>query len=158
MAARYWSTRFNIDGLLRHNSAGKVCKSYVQVFRSGSIEAVDSSLLTSFDSGKLFPYKRFAMELKRSLEGYLAALEAMLIDPPVFVMLSLLGVRGYYIPAPTGDMVEEFDRDDLLLPDVLVEERPIDLDLLVRPVLDTLWQASGWERCVLYTEQGKLQV
>ena len=40
--------------------------------------------------------------------------------------------------------VNKMDEDVLLAPEVLVEQEETDLKCLLRPALDTLWQASGW--------------
>lgn len=58
-----------------------------------------------------------------------------------------LGVEGYFIAGAYGHRQDSFDRDKLLLPDLLLEDFSNDLDALFKPAFDALWQASGWERC-----------
>jgi hypothetical protein len=48
-----------------------------------------------------------------------------------------------------------FDRDTLLLPDILVEDLGEDVGRLFRPAFDAVWQASGWSRCHHYDAEGK---
>lgn len=147
-----WDRRYNFDGFLCHNTRDKLCHSYVQVFRSGAVEAVDARILVNRDGDKLFPAPAVARQLMQAVQNYLAALSAVEVDPPVFVMVSLLGVNGYYITGAYEDTEEAFDRDALLLPDVLVEELPVDPARLLRPVFDAIWQASGWSRCHHYDD------
>ena len=49
------------------------------------------------------------------------------------------------------------DRPNLILPDVLIEQLAAvtDPDEIARPLLDTLWQAFGGDRCMLYTPEGR---
>jgi hypothetical protein len=152
-----WDKRFNFDGYLTHNtdSASKVCHSYVQFFRSGAIEAVDSRILINGDGGKSFPARPVEDELMTALKEYLPAYKALGVEPPVVVMVSLLGVRGYYISAGQfRDARGDFDRDVLLLPDLLIEDLSVSVELLLKPAFDAMWQASGWRRCFNYDEKG----
>jgi hypothetical protein len=149
-----WDRRYNFDGFLCHNTRDNVCHSYVQVFRSGAVEAVDARILVNRDGGRLFPAPAVARQLMQAVQSYLDALNAVEADPPVFVMVSLLHVNGYYITGAHEETQEAFDRDALLLPDVLVEELPVDPAWLLRPVFDAIWQASGWSRCHHYDEGG----
>ncbi len=64
-------------------------------------------------------------------------------------MLTLLGVRDLAVgvrPDWMGPHGTAIDRDTLFLPDVLVEDLSQPPDVILRPVLDALWQASGEER------------
>lgn len=81
-------------------------------------------------------------------------LKGLDVQPPVVVMVTLLGVRGFYIAGRDGDTWAAFDRDDLLLPDQLVEDLDADVNSILRPVFDAMWQASGWLRCYSYDEEG----
>ena len=47
-----------------------------------------------------------------------------------------------------------FDRDSLLLPDLLIDDLAVDLPSLLKPAFDAMWQASGWSRCLDYGEEG----
>jgi len=49
------------------------------------------------------------------------------------------------------------DREDVLIPELLVENYPPDLDAiskLLRPIFDMMWNASGGERSYNYDENG----
>lgn len=149
-----WDGRYNFDGYLCHNTRDKVCHSYAQVFRNGAVEAVDDRILVNRNGDKLFPAPAVARELMKAVGSYFAVLKIVEIAPPVFVMASLLGVEGYFITGHHGDTEEVFDRDTLLLPDLLVEELPADPPRLLRPAFDALWQASGWSHCFYYDDGG----
>lgn len=77
---------------------------------------------------------------------------------PMVAMVSLLGVKGSTLPPSWRHDVSDGDytieRDDLLLPDVLVNRYDADLPALLRPAFDALWQAIGMPRSLCYDEHG----
>jgi hypothetical protein len=142
LASPSWDTRFNFDGLLTFNTR---LSSYVQLFRSGAIEAIDTELLTPFG-----PYGDFvstgAFE-KRTLEGvalYVEFQKRLGLTPPFFVLISFLGVRGF--KASTGPSTlsgYSIDRDSLILPDVMIESLDSPIAQVLKPVFDTVAQSAG---------------
>ncbi len=152
-----WDFRYNIDGFLCHNTRGnpKVCRSYVQIFRSGAIESVDAGILVGRnDEDRLFPAPAVERELIDGIRSYLAAYSDIGVGTPIVLMVTLVGVKDYYILGPEYDDQERFDRDTLFLPDILVETFGIDVGKILRPLFDAMWQASGWPRCHDYDRDG----
>ncbi len=90
------------------------------------------------------------------MQNYLAAYKVVEVEPPIVVMVSLLGVLGYYIEAGQfRDVRASIDRDNLFLPDLMIEDLSANVESLLKPVFDAIWQASGWRRCFNYDETGK---
>jgi hypothetical protein len=149
--------RYNLDGLLSWDSQSEREPhfAYAQAFRNGAVEYVDTWTLGGDLQGVL-PANRIEESLIRGLRDYLRIMSGLDILPPLVVMASLLGVRGYRIvqnkPLATCPPI---DRDDLLLPDVMIEEMGDEADRLLRPAFDALWQAAGWRESANYNEQGK---
>src|SRR5581483_11768926 len=89
--------------------------------RNGVIECVEGGnvLRAGFVERPLLNFNSVEEMFVRSLREYYALFELMDIEPPIFALLSLLGVKGYGIT--TGGFPQrvprQFDRDDLLLPD-----------------------------------------
>jgi hypothetical protein len=153
-----WDSRYNFDGYLCHNTKEKprICHSYAQFLRSGAIEAVDARILINDNGDRLFPAPAVERELIEAVERYLTIYKALQIEPPIVLMVSLLGVRAYYITGGAfRDLQGSFDRDSLLLPDLLIEDLAADLPSLFKPAFDAMWQASGWSRCFDYNGEGK---
>ena len=70
-------------------------------------------------------------------------------------MLSLLGVKGYKIPErDLYDEGEAIDREDVILPEIVVEKYEIEPAAELRPLLDTLWNAAGFQRSFNYLGDG----
>lgn len=125
--------RLNLDGFVR-SSIGR--DTYTLVFRTGAMEAVDTYFLRE---GRI-PFPVFEFEVARSTKAYLSLLTELGVEPPILVMLALLRVRGLQVfdEHLRKTIGSGFDRDNVLLPDVLVEELPCDVPKLLKPVFDTM--------------------
>mgnify|MGYP003803067597 FL=1 len=151
--------RYNFDGLLTYDDRG----SYTQAFVSGIIEAVDSFVLSDQaddpDSEKVIPSLRFEETILEALPKYTCIQERLGVEPPVFVMLSLLGVKGRLMQVDTPDFSGvrdvQIDRDALLVPEIMVESFEYSPQEVLRPAFDAVWRAAGWERSMNYDEEGR---
>ena len=107
---------------------------------------------------KFVPSLRLEEDVIDSVKSYSSALELLGVARPYVVMLSLIGVHGYRLA--TGEYRSRsktlsFDRDNLILPDVLLDEGDVSVEEILRPMFDALWNASGYARCSHYTPDGK---
>lgn len=143
IASPSWDTRFNFDGLLSFNSR---TNNYVQLFRSGAMEAIDTTLLTLYD-----PYPDFVSitELKKRITAAVLRCIKLQIElgllPPAVVMVTLLGVKGFKAinRFPTFGSYS-IDHDTLILPDVMIESLESSLfEQILRPIFDTVAQSAG---------------
>jgi len=84
------------------------------------------------------------------------------VQPPVFVMLSLLSVKGYRI-AYGGPWVDEedfdaIDRDSLIVPEVMIDNLDLSregIQRAMKQVFDPIWNACGFEGSRLYDSEGR---
>jgi hypothetical protein len=150
--------RYNFDGLLTYDDRG----SYTQVFVSGIVEAVDSVILgdRSKDLGeKTIASLRYESALLEALPRYTAMMERLGVEPPVFVMVSLIGVKGRSIlvstPEFSGNKDVKIDRDALLVPEIMMESFGGKAEEILRPAFAAVWRAGGWERSMNYDEEGR---
>jgi len=137
---RGFDFRHNFDGFLTHTwRVQQTSKSsYVQVFRNGIIEAVDADILRPYQDVRNIPNDTFGI-LLHALRRYLSVQEQLGVEPPLFVMLSLLGVSGYTMDVRSHPI----DRDALLIPENVVESFECDLAEVMRPIFDAVWNAAG---------------
>jgi hypothetical protein len=154
------SHRINFDGVVNfcYDSNPALCNSYVQGFRAGTIEAVDTNLFVEENGKKTIPSTTFERDLIAAVDKYLKFQEALGIVPPIFVMITLLDVRGYSLGIKRdsrASTINPIDRDVLLLPEMIVEEYKNNTAGLLRPAFDAVWQASGFLRSGNYDENGK---
>jgi len=157
-------TRFNLDGLLAvaeaSSKAGKRSEAYCQVFRTGAIESVNAWMLMPRSGEKFVLSLRLEEDVIDSVKSYSSALELLGVARPYVVMLSLIGVHGYRLATGSDKcnsrpQTLSFDRDNLILPDVLIDESDLPVEELLQPVFDALWNASGYVRCLHYSRNGK---
>jgi hypothetical protein len=139
--------RFNFDGFIvsaRGPEKGRY-RGYLQVFRSGVIEAVDTGLLSHSDvSTRPYVPSSFLEEKIIAAVGlYSAFLKQAGAEPPVIVMVSLLGVRRYQLAQSEGILSEPIDRNDLIVPEIVLEDLENDIGAQLRPIFDAIWQAAG---------------
>jgi hypothetical protein len=152
-----WGGRYNFDGYLVTSPQSK---SYVQVFRSGSIEAADRAML-----GERIPeaYKSqlpsVALEqtIIDAFERYLELEKRLFTSPPIFLAVTLLNVKGFkmssnFLNPFAGN--EGIEQEMLALPEVVVEDYEVDVGNLLQTPFDSLWQACGVEKSPNYDALG----
>lgn len=87
--------RHNIDGFLTFT--GNRC-SYLQVFRNGIIESVDSHVLLDNGQGqRRIRIDHFEHWLMFFIEKYLSLQKDIGIQPPLFILLSLFGLDDFHL-------------------------------------------------------------
>jgi len=149
-----WNHRYNFEGYLNFNESN----SYVQLFRNGAIEAVEAWMLAEREGKKLIPGSGFEREIITSLYKYLKIENELGILPPIFVMLSIIGIKDYKIYAGEGyffSYKQPIDRDVLILPEAVIESYEVDIAEALRNSFDALWQAADWECSINYDDNGK---
>ncbi|KPD08512.1 hypothetical protein AM501_09485 [Aneurinibacillus migulanus] len=74
----------------------------------------------------------------KGIRTYLTAYELMEVEPPFFVMLSLLNVKGYRISRREDILINDIpiDRQHLIIPEVVIEESFPNVEQLMRPIID----------------------
>lgn len=161
------TTRWNIDGLLTFEKLPNedAATAYSQLFRNGIYEGIDAGMITGeiHDQYKA-PYL-YGQWLEDKLNGELAnsleVLRRIGVQPPMAVLVTLIGVNGYLMIAGErffGHSSQQIDRDILLLPDIVLDAHIQDyrdqLPRLMRPVVDAFWQAGGWPGSPFYDADG----
>ncbi len=161
MYSSSWSHRLNFDGLLSYSgiSADPKCYNYLQIFRNGCIEAVDNLLLEPHNNQLLIPSIAFEKEILEATPRFLNLQRKLGVDPPIVLMLTLLGVLAYQMAVNTARFrfaqSQPVDRDSLIIPEVIVEDFDCDIEQLVRPCFDIIWNAAGWPKSINYDNSGK---
>ena len=127
---------------------------YIQIFRNGAIEAVDSIIL----SKQYIPSVEFEKELLHWLSQSISFYRNIGVEPPFVVMLTLLGVAGYTIdnePIPKDSHFRPIDRNDLVIPEAVIDSYDVSAAEVMKPIFDAVWNAAGYFRCMNYDESGK---
>jgi hypothetical protein len=72
----------------------------------------------------------------------------MRADLPFFVFLTLVGVKGYSMSS-TGVIFRgrmPIEREVLNIPEIMVDKYDLPAAQVLRPLFDSVWNASGFER------------
>jgi hypothetical protein len=149
MVAGGWNRRFNIDGYLAYASRQKKEKqltySFVQVLRRGAVEAANTVMFDGRpgQAATLRP-AAFEIEIAKAILAFWRALRALGCGHPAAILLSLMGVKGAgYADLSGFASGDRFDRSDILVPEVLIDEMNPDVPSLMKPAFDAVAQAAG---------------
>lgn len=153
-----YSYNYNLDGFLTyHQGPRNLSHSYVQLFRNGIVEIVEGLLLKPDGGQLLIPSVAYEEELIKELPRFLSVLGALKVELPIFLFLSLAGVKGYSM-ATGGYLYRErssIDRDVVALPEVIVENYSEGAERILKPCFDSIWNACGLARSQNFDENGK---
>nr|WP_290224227.1 hypothetical protein [Trichocoleus desertorum] len=157
------SRRLNIDGLVSFdaNRDEYPAFNYLQLFRNGIIEAVETSEIGDpSDNNPGFIGPNYELQVLKALPRLITIQKNLGVEPPSFVMLSFLGVKGYVIGF-NGSYLSSFnkpiDRDALLLSEVMIENFDIsssDLRQVMKPTFDAVWNSANWLHSQNYDQSG----
>lgn len=151
---RLRSNYFNFDGYLiqDHNPETRKPFAYVQIFRGGAIEAVRVL------SDCKYIDNNFELNTIRQVIDYLKIFRDLNVPTPVFIMLSLLGVKEYpLIPPPSISYLgrrNNIDRELLPLPECMIDDFDVPIESALRPAFNALYQAAGMPRSFNYDDGG----
>lgn len=150
--------QYNLDGISCFDDF-TACNAYTQVFRNGIIETASRELLAHPQGRKLIPCGAIPRDVLQHLRSVIAFFRALNVPPPLVVMMGLVGVGEYEFATSTemgvGYYPHRVDRDDLLLPAVLVNDfttAPVDM---CGPMFDALFNAAGLPKWPEYEQYKK---
>ncbi len=156
-----FSHKYDLEGFLTYSNdeMGKTY-SYVKLYNNGILEAVEGKYLNpkQNDGQLLIRGSAYENALIKSLSIYLSALKVLGVELPIFVLLTLVGVRGYSmfvgekrfnIQGNTG-----INRDNLFIPEVIIENYPAAPEEVLKPCFDALWNAFGFSGSPNYDDEG----
>jgi len=144
---------------------GGTVETYVQIFRNGSIEFCDTRLLRRGpQDGDQIPPERIPSTgfERKVLEGAKKALNVLAtlnVPLPYVIFLTLADVQGYVMALPQhmwhlSDEVYPIDRERLYVPGQLVNSRGGQVDSILKPILDSVWNATGFAESPNFDDEG----
>ena len=103
------------------------------------------------------PSVGYEKEVMKCLVGYIEFAREFAIEPPYFLFLSFVGVRGCTLAVDRNMLwrgVPTLQEDMVVLPEILIADRDVQPHQLLRPVFDMVWNAFGFIRSLNYDDQG----
>jgi hypothetical protein len=85
-------------------------------------------------------------------------MELLEVPGPYYLLVAFLNVKGLRVsPRDRGQFIREIktiEQENLILPEVLLENVDISIESEMRSTFDMIWNAGGWQRSFSYDEQG----
>ena len=153
--------RYNFDGVVNYTHVEREstpATSYVQVFHNGIVEALDLSLLNASKDKRVFSGILYEQRMLQAVVRYGELQKLLGTEPPWFLMISLIGVKGYRIAHPMfqysfSEHSDEIDRAHLIIPEVMIDDFNA-IPTVMKPIFDTVWNAAGRRGSPNYDAQG----
>ncbi|MFZ5913383.1 MAG: helix-turn-helix domain-containing protein [Pseudomonadota bacterium] len=153
--------RPNLDGICILDDPNEPSKTYTEIFRNWSIEAVLSDIVGNVngESGCITP--RIVQKIVKLLGNYEQAFIDLGVQYPLAIFVTMIGVKGAKLTLP----VDEYDnalsppirRDILTLPETILDQPPESEargPLRLKGTLDALWNAAGEIECPWFDGNG----
>lgn len=147
--------RLNFDGVLTYGAANSPGPAdwYLQLYRDGSAEFVTGVGVT----GPTDISRHFEQALI-DMFGKLLSIHAFIdIEPPIVVLLTIVGVRDYTIEREQARWLRKqvfpIERDILPASEIVFDHVPGGPAAL-RPMFDAVWNAAGWDASPNFRDDG----
>lgn len=143
---------FNFEGRMHYFcDANRNVGSYVQIFRNGIIETVNSYIVNS--QQKIIYGKDIEKSIKNTIDSYICSLKRLGITFPFYISVSLLNVKGFRIQSTNqtamniirsvwGDFGGIYNYD-IVLPTMYVEKED-NLDNVFAECFNVFWNTDGF--------------
>ncbi|MFN3242957.1 MAG: helix-turn-helix domain-containing protein [Planctomycetota bacterium] len=154
-----WSPVPNFDGRIAY--AGRPeATSYLQVFRHGAVEGVNTDLTYEERDRLGFRVRQVELDVLTTVEQAQKFFDSQPdLGPPCLVMLSVVGIEGTFIPPPNPGYdtshIHTIELDHLGVLDVQLDDLAGEVEQVLRPTFDVLWQSSGWPKSLSFDDSGR---
>jgi hypothetical protein len=148
------SRTFNMDGLVIHPFEYKDdngLDGYNYIFRTAAIEGVAIAVTPCpWIKGLFVDSLGISNYYYQSIKMFAGVMKNLEFSGPALFGLSILNVEGHELVINNAQTShKKADRQHLVPSEVWIEDiDTVDIDSVIRPLLDTLWQAFGKERCL----------
>lgn len=158
MGSSGYNTLYSRDGFVTYSGPEEtsgVVRAFSTLFRNGSAECVSSLNLGNQDGKPSLSLTAVEEYILNGTNSAVRVLDRHSVSIPYYIMASLVGVRGIY--GRSHGLRERicfpYRADSVLMPEFLLNERDIN-DNSLRPILDLLWNAFGWEGSPNFNSDG----
>lgn len=142
--------RHNFDGYLIHLPFDNKspAEHYIQFFRNGEVEIVDTSCTTINNGNKLIYRDKFEDIILSEIPIAVNSTLNFNVGFPIIVMLSVLTIKGYviWVNSRRYFMIHSYpiDRDNLLINEIIIQNlEELSKAITYKPLFDPVWNACG---------------
>ncbi len=147
LIANGWSPRVNLHGFQSYSgNTEDDPRTYVQIFKNGALEAVESSIINWDVEPKDKKLNMRAIEnmLINGVSQYLRLLQKLDVNPPFYVFITLMWVRGHFVrPMDMMDEDRPINVDHLELPEAVIDDFGANVAAALKHSFDAVWHAAG---------------
>jgi Schlafen, AlbA_2 len=150
--------RVNLDGYIALSTqSGSEIRGYAQLFRTGAIEIVEFVERWEVRGHNFLPGQFLDEMIQSILAGTKRIYKSLDIQPPIAVMLTLLGMEDRLMGAGKqygyeGD--QKFGQKEIICPEIIVDDLSAHPQQLALPITNLAWNAAGYEQSVFYDKDG----
>ncbi|MFH1222975.1 MAG: ATP-binding protein [Pseudomonadota bacterium] len=151
-------TEINYDGFC--NSTGSNNPggfwAYTQVYRSGIVESVDTTMLSPHE-GQKFLHQDYENQVLKFIAKLQSSLQGIGVNGPAFLFVTLLGVKDYWLKPPSNRMLgtKKFINNVIALPEIYVDEVTTFIpDQVFKRAFDIVWNVAGQGSSLNYNSNG----
>jgi hypothetical protein len=153
-----WNQRINLDGVIAYaENSDDLTYTYTQLYGDGRIEVVETNQIATRAArqGKILPMYSVEGGTMNYVSTMLRLLTTLEFQPPFYVFVSLVGIEGCTVSAPSNNPFfdpETITEKELLLPEVVIENATDNLHHKFRPIFDLIYNAAGVSRSLNFDE------
>lgn len=141
-----------IDGVVCFGTqADQTAYKYTLVFRNGILESVSTFL--PLREQKVVPAIGYEEDLIKALPDYLKFLTGYGIEPPFYLFVTLVNMKGYLLGGP-NIRSEPLRLNIIQPPEIVLETIDNPPHTILRPAFDMIWNAFGALRSLNYDQSG----
>lgn len=147
--------RYNFDGFITYGGyySDSNIPEYTQIFRNGMIEAIWTLpflLVANEKDDYRIPSALFEDGLINSTSYYLRRLEEIGIQPPLYIMLTLIHISQFKMVLSQNEETPNFNRDIIIIPETTINNYDEDASKLLKESFDIIWNSVGQKGSIYY--------
>ena len=153
-----WSHRINLDGVITYSGSQSDALSYTQLFRNGTIEAVEGHWLNvQHGQPRTIPYVAIEKGVLDYLEKAFEIQKELGVTPPLVVALTLTGTKDLKMAHDlySYDQGYAIAEEDLVLPESIIDSFTEKPGKILKPLFDLIWNACGFPSTRTLNDEGE---
>ncbi len=148
LGASGWKSKLNFDGAVSYCGPQQTPqRAYTQIYRNGVIEAVQT--FAEYSGHKYLPSGVIESELLEGVRKYTKTMRSLGLPSPIYLLYTLVGVKNYELKRSetwpgSSESQGRSDRDVLIFPEIVILDYDVEIEVLLCPLCDMLWNAFGY--------------